>query len=138
MSNKNAVSYETALKLKEAGLEVETERFIDPDGLLYWKLYHNDHKLFVYVELSLFKGYHVCSLCPDIIPAPTLDELLDVLPKTIQPINLIYSLVINFNKNTIGYEVADLAFKGVPIIDNNRKEAAAQMVLKAVKEGWIK
>lgn len=72
-------------------------------------------------------------------PAPTLQELLDVLPKDMVKIGtgVRYYLVVSYEDDCIKYynSFYDTEYIGVKIKDGNLTEAAAEMLLHLKEKG---
>jgi hypothetical protein len=148
MNNKNAVSYETALKLKEAGLEMRSMFYIDPAGEIYSLSFHESILSLDYVSISDSNNCNGVNQRPDIIKTYTFAELWAVLPYRViitDDKEKKYSHIcldkVGKNENELYYQIEEVDGGGyLELLDkqDNITEAAAQMVLKAKEKGWIK
>lgn len=125
------VTLETAIKLKEAGIEFK-------DSLFKYMYYSCASHLIADVERH-YKSFDPVGL--RILPAPILTELLERLPKVLIENGRYYFKCIDTAGDENYYASYDdsnnVEYRNLQGLSTNPCEAAAQLLLKLKKEGLI-
>ena len=118
-------SLQISKELLKAGIEI--------DGKTYWLMYKKEWELWDYLDIISNFGEN-----KQTIPAPTVNELLDRLPKTITRDKKHYMINIYYSTEwNVIYEYKPQDFITLTL-ETTLQDALGKMLIYLTKEGLIK